>query len=94
MNADLFGHAQIRREFQDIRNTRPSVAEEKAALCLELVELCRTAPKSIANGSVDAVRKFLGELARSRKVLNKKTSSANDLRGAIANIKRFHEGNA
>jgi hypothetical protein len=30
--------------FKDIRNTRPSAAEEKAALCLQLGRLCKTPP--------------------------------------------------
>jgi len=90
MNADLFGHVQPKPEFRDIRNTRPTVAEEKAALCLELSRLCRVAPKSVAQGSINTVRAFTGELSRARKVLNKKTSSANDLRGAIEGVRRFH----
>lgn len=31
--------------FKDIRNTRPSAAEEKAVLCLQLGRLCKTPPR-------------------------------------------------
>lgn len=44
MNTDLFGYAPPRAIFKDIRNQRPSTAEEKAALCLTLGELCRKVP--------------------------------------------------
>jgi hypothetical protein len=42
---DLFGFAAPRPAFVDIRNTRPSAAEEKAQLALTLNQLCRTPPQ-------------------------------------------------
>jgi hypothetical protein len=52
MGADLFGHVEPAKEFRDIRNTRESVADEKARLCLELNSLCRT-PPPLAERSLD-----------------------------------------
>lgn len=42
--SDLFGYEPPQVPFKDIRNTRESVAEEKARLCMRLNELCRTPP--------------------------------------------------
>jgi len=52
MSADLFGFEPPRAKFTDIRNQRESIAEEKARLCMELNELCRT-PPPLARRSVN-----------------------------------------
>lgn len=49
---DLFGYAEPAAPFRDIRNTRESVAEEKARLCLELNAICKT-PPPVARRRVD-----------------------------------------
>lgn len=41
---DLFGHAIEPAAFVDIRNQRPSAADEKAELCLRLNSLLRRTP--------------------------------------------------
>jgi hypothetical protein len=46
-------------QFKDIRNTRPTVAEEKAALCLELGRLCTKPPESVANGGIELTRRWV-----------------------------------
>lgn len=42
--SDLFGFEAPRAPFRDIRDQRPSVAEQKAILCKRLGELLRTPP--------------------------------------------------
>lgn len=42
--SDLFGYTHPTPEFKDIRNQRPTVAEQKAILCKQLGELLRVAP--------------------------------------------------
>lgn len=88
-NADLFGHTPPRPVFKDIRNQRPSTAEEKAALCLMLGELCRKVPPSICNGDVKAVREWRAHLEQSKKVLAGKRSSIAELTNAIAQMRSY-----
>lgn len=90
MNAvDLFGYAPPRATFKDIRNQRPSTAEEKAALCLTLGELCRKVPPSICNGDVKAVREWRAHLEKAQKVLSGKRSSIHELTSAIAQMRSY-----
>jgi hypothetical protein len=89
MNADLFGYTRPRAQFQDIRNQRPSVAEEKATLCLQLGELCRRVPPSICNGDVKSVREWRMHCESARKKLGNKRSSVTDLTTAIAQMRSY-----
>jgi len=86
---DLFGYAAPQRAFRDIRNQRPSVAEEKAALCLTLGELCRKVPLSICNGDVKSVREWRLHLDKAQKVLSSKRSSVHELTAAIAQMRSY-----
>ncbi|RUR69050.1 hypothetical protein EJP67_18490 [Variovorax guangxiensis] len=75
--------------FKDIRNQRPSTAEEKAALCLTLGELCRKVPHSICNGGVKSVREWRAHLEQAKKVLGAKRSSIAELTNAIAQMRSY-----
>jgi hypothetical protein len=87
--ADLFGYTPPRVAFKDIRNQRPSTAEEKAALCLTLGELCRKVPTSICNGNVKQVREWRGHAEKAQKVLASKRSSIAELTNAIAQMRSY-----
>lgn len=90
MSTDLFGHAEAAKTFRDISNTRPTIAEEKAALALVLSRLCRTAPPSVRDGSIDAVRHFTIHLGRARKTLAKESASISELQSAIRQMESFY----
>jgi hypothetical protein len=87
--SDLFGYAAERAPFVDIRNTRESVAEEKARLCHDLNTLCRVVPKSLNSASVNRVREFRAAHKMAMKVLGSKQSSRTDLLSAINSMKGF-----
>jgi len=77
------------RPFRDIRNQRPSVAEQKAALALELGRLLTKPPASVVNGSVQKVREWQAARARAAKVAGSSRSSVPELTAAINNMRRF-----
>lgn len=89
MNVDLFGAAPVAVPFKDIRNTRPSVAEEKAALCLQIGELARKVPASVCNGSVNKVREWKAVAVSALKTAGSRRSAVPDLTAAITNLARF-----
>lgn len=87
--ADLFGFVAERPAFVDIRNTRESVAEEKARLCLELNALCKAPPRSLGAASIQTVRAWRLELKNAQKTLAAKDSSRQALQSAINSMKAF-----
>lgn len=72
--SDLFGFNQPTAPFSDIRDQRPSVAEQKAILCKTLGELLRTTPPRINSASINETRAWKDAHARAQKVLMMKTS--------------------
>ena len=77
------------RQFKDIRSTRPSVAEEKAAKCLELGALLKRPPAAVVNGSVNVTREWQAARAAASKVAGSSRSSVQELSAAINNMRRF-----
>jgi hypothetical protein len=75
--------------FKDIRNWRPSVAEDKAELALILGRLLTRVPTSILAGSVQAVRQWKEERDKAQKVAASSRSSVQQLRSAISGLERF-----
>jgi hypothetical protein len=86
---DAFSEAPAAPPFRDIRNTRPSVAEEKATLALRLGELIKRAPKRIASGSIQDTRRWVKEHAAAVKVARSTRASVFDLEGAIRRLEGF-----
>jgi hypothetical protein len=88
---DFIGGAQEQpaRPFKDIRNTRSTIAEEKAALCLELGRLCLRVPPSVANGSIEMTRNWVGAQKTSMKLVKSSRASVQELTSAIGNMRRF-----
>lgn len=87
--SDLFGHTAPKADFRDIRNTRPSIAEEKARLALELHRLVKVPPKSLASASVNAVRVWRAAHESACKVLASTGSSCAQLESAINSLRGF-----
>lgn len=86
---DWVGEAPAPKAFKDIRNTRPTVAEEKAELALKLGRLCNKVPPSINGASVDGVRAWRKARDAAAKVAASKRSSVQELTAAISNMQRF-----
>lgn len=78
-----------RPEFRDIRNTRPSSAEEKAILLLRLGELIRRVPPSVANGSINKTRQWLSIQRRATQVAASTRSSAMEISSAIQDLSAY-----
>lgn len=85
---DFFGNSQ-EAPFKDIRNTRPSAAEEKANLCLELGRLCTKPPPGVVNGSVEYTRRWLAAQKDALAVAKNSRSSVARLTAAISNMRGF-----
>ena len=86
---DFFGGLPPAAPFKDIRNTRPSAAEEKARLCLDLIRLCQTPPKSVRNGSVNLTREWLACQRGSKALAANSRASVVALEMAIKSMQRF-----
>lgn len=81
--------APAAKPFKDIRSTRPSVAEEKAQLVLQLGALIRTVPAAVRNGSVDVTREWKAIRDKAEKVARNARSSAQEIRTAINSLNRY-----
>lgn len=80
------------KKARDIGNTRPTTAEEKARLCLELGELLKRIPASIkSGGTVQTVRQFKEAHKTAEKVVGNKRATVEELKYQIRAIARWHE---
>ncbi len=77
--------------FKDIRNTRPSVAEEKATLVLQLGQLLREVPARVNAGGIQATREWLLAQSGAVKVAKNSRASVMDLEMAIRKMQRLAE---
>lgn len=78
------------KAFKDIRNTRDSVAEEKARLALQLGELCNKCPERLkSGGSVQDVRTWKLAREEAMKVAGNRRASVHELTSAINKMRRF-----
>lgn len=89
MSTDLFGYAPPRPAFKDIGNQRDTVAEEKAILCKQLSELCRTVPKSIQSADIKQTREWVHHMEMAKKVLASSRSSRTQLQTAITQMRSY-----
>lgn len=86
---DFIGGLPPPPAFKDIRNTRPSVAEEKARQRLELLALCRTPPESVRNGSVNLTRAWVAAQKKGKALAANSRASVVDLGLAIKAMQAF-----
>lgn len=90
---DWVGSVPGGQPFKDIRNQRPSVAEEKAEKALQLGRLCLAIPPQIkSGGSINKVRDWTKARNAAAKVAANKRASVSDLSAAISNMERFFRG--
>lgn len=85
--SDLFGFVAPRPVFKDTRNTRPSVAQQKAELLLELGRLIRSVPPEARDGSIQIVRLWKSRKEAAEKIANNSRSSVHDLTRSIASMR-------
>lgn len=91
MNLDLFEGCSgvVSEPFKDIRNQRSSVAEEKAALCLELNGLVKRIPAALNSASINRVRAWRSAREGALRTLNNKASSRGELQSAINTMRAY-----
>ena len=90
---DWVGETAAPQQFKDIRNQRPSVAEEKAEKALQLGRLCLAIPPHIkSGGSINNVRSWTMARNAAAKVAANKRASVSELSAAISNMERFSRG--
>lgn len=77
------------KPFKDIRSTRPTVAEEKAQLLMQLGTLIHTCPICVRDGSVNTVRAWRATRDAAAKVAGNSRSSAQQIRTAINSMARY-----
>jgi hypothetical protein len=78
--------------FRDIRNQRPSTAEEKAQLLKILGELMNKVPDRIrSGGSIEEVRRWKLERGEVAKVAGNRRSSTHDIRSAINKMQKYFD---
>jgi len=83
------GVAAAQKPFKDIRNTRPSVAEEKAMLLLDLGAMLKKPPDKVINGDVKISHEWVAARAAAAKIAGSSRSSSQEIRTAINNMRRF-----
>lgn len=86
---DFIGGGAQPAPFKDIRNTRPTAAEEKTALCLELGRLCMKVPPAIQSGSIEQTRAWAGAQKVALALVKNSRASIPMLTAAISNMRRF-----
>lgn len=86
---DFIGGGQVAAPLKDIRATRPSVAEQKAELCLRLNHLCKTWPPKVRDGSINKAREWVGAQQAALKIIKSSRASVQELTSAIGNMERF-----
>lgn len=88
---DFIGGGSVPKPFRDIRNTRPTVAEEKATLCLELGRLCSAVPPRVRNGSINLTREWVAVQKKARALVGNSRASVCELTAAITSMRRYTE---
>jgi hypothetical protein len=72
-----------------ISNQRPTIAEEKAELCLRIGVLCRKPPACVANGSIQTTREWIAAMKSAMATAKKVRASVPELTAAISSMERF-----
>jgi len=81
--------ATAAKPFKDIHNQRPSVAEEKARLCLELGSLINKVPARVRQGGVETTREWKAAREAAAKIAANSRSTVHQLTSAINNMRRY-----
>lgn len=79
------------KSFRDIRNQRPSTAERKAELCMEIKALALKVPAAVTGGSVQTVRRWRDAQEKAMKVAGSSRSSVVELELAVKLFDEFKQ---
>lgn len=77
------------RARRQMRDTRDSVADQKAHLSLRLHKLCQYCPDAVRNGDVFRTREWVSRQAAAKKTAAKVRSSANELQMAVTSLEGY-----
>lgn len=86
---DMVGDLPPAPEFKDIRNTRPSAAEEKAGLVWDLGRLCKTPPPGVVSGGIQLTRRWVAEQQKGLALCKNSRATVPQLTAAIAQMRAF-----
>lgn len=86
---DWIGGGTVAKRFRDIGNQRPSTAERKAELCMEIKQLALKVPRSVTTGSVQTARQWRAAQERAMKVAGSSRSSVIELELAVKELEVF-----
>lgn len=89
MSANLLGDEIAAEPFKDIRNQRPSAADEKAQLCMRLNALLRRTPPPDLIATVQQARAFGIAHKQALKKLNGRNTSRPELAEAFNSLSLF-----
>jgi len=78
-----------RKPFKDVKNLRPTIAEEKAELCLRIGVMCRKPPASVCGGTVQATQVWVDAMKRALKVAKKSKATVPELTAVLSSMERF-----
>jgi hypothetical protein len=71
-------------------NLNPRIAEEKAALCMQLNRLLHTPPRHACIASIQQTREFKRKHATALSVLRNQRASRQELQSAIVAMQAYH----
>lgn len=77
------------RVMKPARDTRDSVADQKARLSLRLHKLCQYCPEKVRNGDVFKTRQWVMCQSSAKKVASKVRASANEMQMAITSLEGY-----
>ena len=77
------------KPIRDIPRVRDALADEKAALLLELGKCINTCPASVRNGSVQTVRQWRVERDKAAKVAGNKRASKQEISSALNSMRKY-----
>jgi len=78
-----------RKQFKDVKNLRPTIAEEKAELCLRIGVLCRKPPACVQNGSIQTTREWVAAMKSAMATAKKVRATVPELTAALSSMERF-----
>ena len=77
------------KEFRDVRNTRATVAQEKAFLVLRLHRLAQYCPKKVRDSGVMETAAWVARQSTAKKVAAKKSATVPELTTAIGSLEAY-----
>lgn len=87
---DFVGNLPLAQATPGPGNTRPSSAEEKATLLMQLGRLAHRVPECVRNGSIQKTREWVTVQKQAIALCANTRASVPQLTACLANLKRFY----